>query len=73
MSIYSLMKKVRSLYTFTVLAAKYYREGKMYYNVFEEQARASLDTLLDVDYISTTEYAELRSQLNRVFRLYKRH
>lgn len=73
MTIYSLMKKVRSLYTFTVLAAKYYREGKMYYNVFEEQARASLDTLLDVDYISTTEYAELRSQLNRVFRLYKRH
>ena len=73
MTIYSLMKKVRSLYTFTVLAAKYYREGKMYYNVFEEQARASLDTLLDVDYISTTEYAELRSQLNRVFRMYKRH
>lgn len=70
-TIYSLMKKVRSLYTFTVLAAKYYREGKMYYKVFEEQARASLDTLLDVDYISTTEYAELRSQLNRVFRLYK--
>lgn len=73
MTIYSLMKKVRSLYTFTVLAAKYYREGKMYYNVFEEQARASLDTLLDIDYISNTEYVDLSEQLSHVFRMYKRH
>lgn len=73
MTIYSLMNKVHSLCFFTVLAAKSYREGKKYYDYFEEKAKASLDTLLDVDYISTTEYADLSEQLFHIFRMYKRH
>lgn len=73
MTIYLLMNKVHTLRFFTILAAKSYREGERYYDLFEEKARASLDTLLDVDYISNTEYVDLSEQLSHVFRMYKRH
>lgn len=73
MTIYSLMNKVHTLRFFTILAAKSYREGERYYDLFEEKARASLDTLLDVDYISNTEYVDLSEQLSHVFRMYKRY
>lgn len=73
MTIYSLMNKVRTLGFYTTLAAKCYREGKQYYSCFEDKALASLDTLLDVDYISRDEYTELTEQLSHVFRMYKRH
>ena len=73
MTIYSLMNKVHTLGFYTKLAAKYYREGKKYYSNFEDKASASLETLLDVDYISRYEYAELSEQLCHVFRMYKRH
>lgn len=73
MTIYSLMNKVHSLCFYTVLAAKSYREGKKYYYLFEEKAKAVLDSLLDIGYITTTEYANLSEQLSHVFRMYKRH
>lgn len=73
MTIYSLMNKVHTLGFYAKLAAKCYREGKKYYSSFEDKALASLDTLLDVDYISKDEYTELSEQLCHVFRMYKRH
>ena len=73
MTIYSLMNKVHTLGFYTKLAVKCYREGKKYYCNFEDKALASLETLLDVDYISRYEYVELSEQLCHVFRMYKRH
>ena len=73
MTIYTLMNKVRTLGTYVKLAAKTYREGKCYYSTFEDMARASLDTLLDVDYITNEQYSELFDQLFHIFRMYKRH
>lgn len=73
MTIYSLMNKVHTLRFYTTLAAKSYREGKLYYSSFEDKALASLETLLDVDYISRDEYTELSEQLFHVFRMYRRH
>ena len=73
MTIYLLMNKVHTLRFYTTLAAKCYREGKQYYSIFEDKALASLETLLDVDYIPKDEYTELSEQLCHVFRMYKRH
>lgn len=73
MTIYTLMGKVHTLRFYVALAAKSYREHKKYYAIFEEKALASLETLLDVGYISKDEYTELSEQLCHVFRMYKRH
>lgn len=73
MTIYSLMNKVNTLRFYVILAAKSYREHKRYYDVYEEKALASLDTLLDVHCISVDEYSVLSEQLYHVFRMYKRH
>lgn len=73
MTIYSLMNKVHTLRFYTTLAAKCYREGKRYYSSFEDKALASLETLLDVDYISRDEFTELSEQLFHIFRMYRRH
>ena len=73
MTIYTLMNKVYTLRASVKLAAKTYKEGKHYYSCFEDKACASLDTLLDVDYITNEQYSELYDQLYHVFRMYKRH
>ena len=73
MTIYSLMNKVHTLCFYVALAAKSYREGGRFYSAFEDKASASLETLLDIDYISVDEYRELTEQLSHVFRMYKRH
>lgn len=73
MTIYTLMNKVHSLGFYATLALKCYRKHDSLYATFEDMARASLNTLYDVNYITSDEYDELFDQLMHVFRMYKRH
>lgn len=72
-SIYSLMNDIYTLRIDVKLAYKSYQEKESYSYIFERQAEASLETLLDVKYINNTEYKELDDQLHHIFRMYKRH
>lgn len=72
-TIYSLMNEIETLRVYVKCAFTSYQKRASYYSIFEDQARASLDTLLDVKYINRTEYKELYEQLFHVFRMYKRH
>ena len=73
MTIYTLMNKVNTLRIYVTLAAKSYRERKQYYSNFEDMARASLETLVDVGYLSRVEFIKLQDELFHVFRMFKRH
>lgn len=73
MTIYTLMNKVHTLKFYVLLAVSTYRENKPYYSHFEDKAHVSLETLLDVDYISREQFNDLADQLFHVFRMYKRH
>lgn len=72
MTIYSLMNKVHTLRFYVLLAVSTYRENQPYYSRFEDCARASLETLLDVDYINVEQFNDLGDQLSHVFRMYKK-
>lgn len=73
MTIYTLMSKVHTLRFYVTLAVSTFRENKPYYSCFEDKALASLETLLDVDYISREQFDKMGDQLLHVFRMYKRH
>ncbi len=72
-TIYSLMNDIYTLKINVKLAYKTYKEKEKYSYIFERQAEASLETLLDVKYINNNEYIELDEQLHHIFRMYERH
>lgn len=73
MTIYSLMNKVPTLLRRVALARNAYSSHDPVYASFEDEAIASLDTLLDVGYIDDDEHSLLWQELYHVFRMYKRH
>lgn len=72
-TIYSLMNDIYTLRINVKLAYQTYKEKEKYYYIFERQAEASLETLLDVKYINSNEYKELAEQLHHIFRMFERH
>lgn len=64
MTIYSLMNKIPTLLRRVALARHSYSLHDPLYASWEDEAIASLDTLLDVGYIDDDEH---------FFRMYKRH
>lgn len=72
-TIYSLMNEIRTLRRYVKLAYTSYQEGKKFYEDFEDMARASFNTLTEINFIEPDEVEELREQLYHVLRMYKRH
>lgn len=73
-NIYNLMNEVSTLRFNIICAYSFYKQGKKHYYTAEQNAIASLSTLLDVDYITSySEYKELFEQLNHIFEMYKKH
>lgn len=72
MTIYNLMNRIHTLRFSVLTAMRQYKEGLSYYWTWEDEAKASFNTLCECGFLDEYDTFELLDQLYHVMRLYKR-
>lgn len=72
MTIYTLMNRIFTLRFAMTMAVNRYNENDHLYWIYEEEAKASFNTLCNCGFLDEYDADELREQLYHVMRVYKR-